>query len=235
MAKDHRFKRYRADLEHVDVRKVYPLNEAVSVVKKFKKAKFDQTINMAIHLGIDVKAAEQNIRGSVSLPHGVGKSKKVIAFCQADKVADAKAAGAVEAGAEELVKKIEEGWFDFEVAIASPDMMRVVSKLGKVLGPKGLMPSPKGGTVTPDVAKAVKEYAAGKVEFRNDAGGNIHVPIGKLSFTEQQLNDNARHMIDTISKMRPATAKGAFIKNVSIAGTMTPGVTVAFVNEAVSA
>jgi large subunit ribosomal protein L1 len=220
-------KRYKADAEKRDIAKAYPLNEAVAVLKQFKPAKFDMTVNMAIHLGVDVKQADQNLRGSVSLPHGVGKSKKVIAFCPVDKVAAAKEAGAIEAGGEELVKKIEEGWFDFEVAVASPDMMRVVSKLGKVLGPKGLMPSPKAGTVTPDVPTAVREYAAGKVEFRTDAGGNIHVPIGKFSFPAEKLQANAQHMIDHIVRLKPSAAKGQYVKRVSIAGAMTPGVTVA--------
>ena len=179
-----------------------------------------------MHLGIDAKQADQMIRGSLSLPHGIGKSKRVVAFCASDKVAEAKAAGAIEAGAEELVKKIEDGWMDFDVAVASPDMMRVVSKLGRTLGPKGLMPSPKSGTVTPNVAEAVKEYAAGKVEFRNDSGGNVHAAVGKYSFDAKQLEENAEAFIKHITKMKPSSAKGQYIKSISLSATMTPGVAV---------
>lgn len=199
---------------------------AIKTVKGFKKTKFDETVNVVVHLGIDPKQADQIIRGSVSLPHGIGRSARVICFCASDKVAIAKANGAIEAGAEELVAKIEGGWFDFDVAIASPDMMRVVSRLGKVLGPKGLMPSPKAGTVTPDIASAVKEYSAGKQEYRNDDGGNVHAVIGKLSFSEQALRENFEAFIATINKVRPASAKGTYIKKCVVAGCMSPGVQV---------
>ncbi len=199
---------------------------ACEAVKKFKAPKFDQTVNLVMNLGIDPKQADQAIRGSVSLPKGIGKTKRVVAFCREDAIGPAKANGAVEAGAEDLVAKIEAGWMDFDVAIASPDMMRVVSKLGKVLGPKGLMPSPKAGTVTPNVADAVKEYSAGKVEYRNDAGGNIHAVIGKMSFSPGDLAANLEHFVDHIEKARPNTAKGVFIKKVVISGTMTPSVEV---------
>lgn len=222
MAK-HIGKRYRADSEGLDPKKVYPLADAVAQLKKFKPAKFDQTITLCMHLGIDAKQADQALRGSVSLPHGIGKSKKVIALCKDDVVAAAKQAGAIEAGGEDLVKKIEDGWMDFDVAIASPDMMRVISKLGKVLGPKGLMPSPKNGTVTPDVVKAVTEFAAGKVEYRNDTSGNVHAVVGKLSFTPEKLVDNIQAFIDTIVRLKPAAAKGVYIKKISLAATMTPG------------
>lgn len=225
-------KRYRADAEGWDREGVYPLKDAVARIKQFKPAKFDQTINIVLHLGIDAKQADQAVRGSVSLPHGIGKSKRVIAFCREDLTAAAKEAGAVEAGGEDLVKKIEGGWTEFDVAIASPDMMRVVSRLGKTLGPKGLMPSPKAGTVTPQVAQAVKEYAAGKVEFRNDAGGNVHAVIGKLSFDAKKLEENAQAFIDTIVRMKPSAAKGVYVKKVAISGTMTPGVHVEFVQAA---
>jgi large subunit ribosomal protein L1 len=200
--------------------------QAVSMLKKYKAPKFDQTVEICVHLGIDPRQADQAIRGSVALPSGIGKTKRVIAFCPAEKIADAKGAGALEAGGEDLVQRIEKGWMDFDVAVATPDMMRVISKLGRVLGPKGLMPSPKAGTVTPDVAKAVKEYSAGKVEYRNDKGGNVHAPIGKMSFSEGDLLANLEHFIKTIEKLRPSSVKGAYIKKIAISGTMTPSVLV---------
>jgi large subunit ribosomal protein L1 len=220
-------KRYRADLEARGGEIAIPLADAVSRVKNFKQTKFDQSIELCAHLGIDPKQADQALRGSVSLPHGIGKSKRVIAFCQSDVIEAAKAAGAIEAGGEDLIKKIEEGWMDFDVAIASPDMMRLASKLGRQLGPRGLMPSPKNGTVTPDVAKAVREYAAGKVDFRNDDGGNVHVVIGKQSFTNEQLTENAQALIDLLVRIKPTSAKGTYVKKVTLSGTMTPGVQVA--------
>jgi large subunit ribosomal protein L1 len=219
-------KRYSADKKAQPGKEPVALGEAVSRIKSFKAAKFDQSVEICMHLGIDAKQADQMIRGSLSLPHGIGKSKRVIAFCTSDKVEEAKAAGAVEAGGEELVKKVEDGWLDFEVAVASPDMMRVVSKLGRALGPKGLMPSPKSGTVTPNVAQAVKEYAAGKVEFRNDSGGNVHAAVGKHSFGAKELEENAQAFIDHITKMKPSSTKGHYIKSISMSGTMTPGVAV---------
>lgn len=219
-------KRYTADKATIKSAAPVPLAEAITRIKSFKAGKFDQTVELCLHLGIDPKQADQMIRGSLSLPHGIGKSKRVIAFCPSDKVADAKAAGAVEAGGEELVKKIEEGWLDFDVVIASPDMMRIVSKLGKALGPKGLMPSPKNETVTPQVAKAVKDFAAGKVEFRNDAGGNVQAAIGKHSFENKMLEENAEAFIKQIHKMKPSSAKGNYVKSISMSATMTPGVPV---------
>ncbi|MBL9148781.1 MAG: 50S ribosomal protein L1 [Phycisphaerae bacterium] len=203
------------------------IENAVKAVKQFKKVKFDETINVVVNLGIDPKQADQIVRGSVSLPHGTGKSARVIAFCQSDKIAGAKAAGAIEAGGEDLVAKIEGGWMDFDVAVASPDMMRVVSKLGKVLGPKGLMPSPKAGTVTPNINEAVKEYSAGKQEYRNDDGGNVHAVIGKMSFAEKALAENLTAFLETINKVKPASSKGTYIKKCVIAGCMSPGVQVA--------
>ena len=220
-------KRYTSDAGKVDVKKTYTLDEAVGILKGFKAAKFDQTVDLCVWLGIDPKQADQLVRGSVSLPHGTGKTKRVIAFCAGDKVAAATAAGAIEAGGEELVKKIEGGWMDFDVAVATPDMMKIVSKLGKTLGPRGLMPSPKAGTVSADVAAAVKEYSAGKVNFKNDTGGNIHVPIGKLSFDAGKIRDNAQAMLDLIQRLKPSAAKGQFVKRVTLTGTMTPGVRVA--------
>ncbi len=219
-------KRYAADKKAHSVKEQVSLTEAVSRVKSFKAAKFDQSVEVCMHLGIDAKQADQMIRGSLSLPHGIGKSKRVIAFCPSDKVEEAKAAGATEAGGEELVKKVEGGWLDFDVAVASPDMMRIVSKLGRALGPKGLMPSPKSGTVTPNVAQAVKEYAAGKVEFRNDSGGNVHAAVGKHSFGAKELEENAEAFIKHITKMKPASTKGHYIKSISLSGTMTPGVSI---------
>ena len=219
-------KRMRACNEHVVKSPVAPA-DAIAALRKFKAPKFDQTVNVVFHLGIDPKAADQALRGSIALPHGIGKSARVIAFCGSDKVAGAKAAGAIEAGADDLVAKIEGGWMDFDVAVASPDMMRVVSKLGKVLGPKGLMPSPKAGTVTPNVNDAVKEYAAGKQEYRNDDGGNVHGVIGKLSFKDEQLVDNLNAFVQTILKAKPASAKGQYVKKCVVAGCMSPGVPVA--------
>jgi large subunit ribosomal protein L1 len=204
-----------------------PAPEAVKLLKSFKAPKFDQTVDVVVNLGIDPKQADQQLRGAISFPKGVGKTARVVCFCGTDKVAAAKAAGAIEAGADDLVEKITGGWMEFDVAVASPDMMRVVSKLGKVLGPKGLMPSPKAGTVTPDVVTAVKEYAAGKAEYRADAGGNIHCVIGKMSFDEHDLAANLQHFIHTIERIKPATAKGTYIKKCVISGTMTPGVPVA--------
>jgi len=191
--------------------------EAVAALRKFKTPKFDQTVNVVMHLGIDPKQADQIIRGSIGLPHGTGKTARVVCFCQSDKVPAAKAAGAVEAGSDDLVAKIESGWMDFDVAVASPDMMRVVSKLGKVLGPKGLMPSPKAGTVAPDVVGAVKEYANGKQEYRNDDGGNVHGVIGKLSFADAKLVEN----------LEAFSAKGTYVKKCVIAACMSPGVEIA--------
>jgi len=205
-----------------------PPQDAIKALKSFKAPKFDQTVEVCMWLGVDPRQADQKLRGSISFPHGVGKSARVIAFCPEDKVEDAKAAGAVEAGGEELVEKIKGGWMDFDVAVATPDMMRVVSQLGRMLGPKGLMPSPKAGTVTQDIATAVREYAAGKVEYNTkDDGGNVHCIIGKMSFPEQHLVDNFMHFYDTILKSRPSSVKGHYIKKVTVSGTMTPGVQVA--------
>jgi large subunit ribosomal protein L1 len=219
-------KRVRFNNDRV-VAQALPPGDAVKALRQYKAPKFDQTVNVVVHLGIDPKAADQALRGSIAFPKGVGKSARVVCFCPADKVAAAKAAGAVEAGADELVARIEGGWMDFDVAVASPDMMRVVSKLGKVLGPKGLMPSPKAGTVAPDVVNAVKEYAAGKTEYRNDDGGNVHCIIGKMSFKDEDLAENLNHFIQVITKAKPASAKGTYIRKCVIAASMSPGVQVA--------
>jgi len=227
MSRNKKGKRYTADAR-VANEDVLPLAQAVERLKGFRATKFDQTVELHMHLGIDPKQADEMLRGSISLPHGVGgEAKKVVAFCAPEKVEDCKAAGALEAGGEELVKKIADGWMDFDVAIAEPAMMRVVSKLGKVLGPKGLMPSPKAGTVDAKVADAVKAFAAGKVEYRNDDGGNIHAPVGKHSFSPDQLVENTQAMIDHINRSRPAATKGQYVKKIAITATMTPSVLVA--------
>ncbi len=203
------------------------IENAIKALKSFRGPKFDQAVEACVHLGIDPRQADQQLRGSISMPNGVGRTSRVICFCQEDKVADAKAAGAIEAGADDLVEKISGGWMDFDVAIASPDMMRSVSKLGRTLGPKGLMPSPKAGTVTPDVVTAVKEYSAGKLEYRNDEGGNIHCIVGKMSFSEEDLIQNLSFFIETIEKIKPPSSKGHYIKKFVVSGTMTPGIQIA--------
>lgn len=219
-----RSKRYRQDIKSVPEKPV-SVDQAVAVVKGFKAAKFDQTVELIVSLGIDAKQADQLVRGSISLPHGIGKTNRVIAFCPENLVEQAKAAGAIKAGEQELVAEIEKGGFtDFDVAIATPDMMRFVGRLGKVLGPKGLMPSPKAGTVTADVVSAVREYVAGKIEFRNDAGGNIHCAVGKQSFDAQKLVDNVNAMIAQLRRMKPVASKGTYLKKAIIKGTMTPAV-----------
>ncbi|MAI67911.1 MAG: 50S ribosomal protein L1 [Phycisphaerae bacterium] len=205
----------------------HSIEDAVKLLKTYPKRKFDQTIEVVMHLAIDPRQAEQQLRGSVSMPKGVGKSARVACFCASDKVEAAKAAGAVEAGSDDLVKKIEGGWLDFDVAVASPDMMRFVGQLGRQLGPKGLMPSPKAGTVTPDIETAVAEFAAGKVEYRNDDAGNIHCIVGKMSFSDEDLIENLNFFVNMITKARPAAVKGEFVKNCAICATMTPSVKIA--------
>jgi len=207
--------------------KPLPVSEAVAILKTFNTTKFDQTVVIAMHLGIDPKQADQLVRGSVVLPHGIGKSQRVVVIAKGDKIDEAKAAGADEAGGPELAEKIKGGWTEFDVCIATPDMMGVVGPLGKVLGPRGLMPSPRAGTVTPDVAKAVKEYKAGKVEFRTkDDGGNIHAVVGKLSFDAAQLTENIQAFIHFVVGLKPAAVRGQYIKNIVISAAMSPGVRV---------
>ncbi len=203
-----------------------PIVEAVKAVKSFKGPRFDQSIEVAVHLGIDPRQADQQLRGSITMPNGIGRTARVVCFCNPDLVKEASAAGAVEAGGEDLIEKIQGGWMEFDVAVAAPDMMRLVSKLGRTLGPKGLMPSPKAGTVTADVATAVKEFAAGKAEYRNDDGGNIHCIVGKMSFPDQDIVENFEHFMATIDRIRPAAAKGHYVKKCVISGPMTPGVQV---------
>ncbi|MEM7231824.1 MAG: 50S ribosomal protein L1 [Planctomycetota bacterium] len=222
-----RSKRYKSDLERRTTSEPVSIEEGVGILKAFQGAKFDETVDIAIRTGIDSRQANQAIRGSYSLPHGIGKSVRVIAFCEGDIAAAATEAGAIEAGGEELAKRIEGGWLDFDVAIAHPASMRYVGKLGRVLGPQGKMPAPKSGTVTPDVATAVKEFVAGKIEFRNDAYGIIHAPMGKKSFSKEQLSENIHAFIDHITAMKPVAAKGIFMKSVFIKSTMSPSVPLA--------
>ena len=218
-----RSRRYNGDVQKA-VTEPVSLSDAVKKVKSFGSTKFDQSVECVMHLGIDPKQADQMVRGSISLPHGIGKARKVIAFCEDSDADAAKAAGAIEAGCDELIKKVADGWMDFDVAIASPKVMGKAGKLGRVLGPQGKMPSPKNGTVTADVIQAVKDFAAGKVEFRNDAGGNIHAVVGKLSFDETKLEENVQAFIDHIKKANPSALKGVYIKKICISATMSPGV-----------
>ena len=218
-------KRYVESAKLVDRTNLYDVEEAVSIIKKTANAKFDETIEAHIKLGVDGRHADQQVRGAVVLPHGTGKKVRVLVFAKGDKVEEAQAAGADFVGGQELVPKIQnEGWLDFDVVVATPDMMGVVGRLGRVLGPKGLMPNPKAGTVTMDVTKAVNDIKAGKIEYRLDKTNIIHVPVGKASFTEEQLADNFQTLIDAIVKAKPAAAKGQYFRNVTITSTMGPGV-----------
>src|SRR6185369_12732211 len=220
-------KRYVKALEVVDTKKSYPLNNAVEVLQKFPKAKFNETVEVAFHLGVDPKQSDQMVRGTVPLPHGSGKTVRVLVFAKPGPAADAaRTAGAEFVGFDDMIKKANEGWTDFDVAIATPEAMVEVRKLGKVLGPRGLMPNPKTGTVTEDTAKAVKEVKAGRVEFKVDKAGNVHVPVGKISFTPEQITDNARAVISTVAKARPAGCKGVYIRSCTLSATMSPPVSV---------
>jgi large subunit ribosomal protein L1 len=216
----------KALTEKVPTDKSVPLDEAVTILKTFNTVKFDQSVEGAIRLGIDAKQAEQAVRGSIVLPHGLGRTLRVIVFAKGDKVDEAQQAGADEVGGPELAEKIKGGWTEFDVCIAAPDMMGIVGPLGKILGPRGLMPSPRAGTVTPDVARVVKEYKAGKVEFRNDSGGNVQAVVGKLSFDAPKLTDNIRAFINTVVGMKPAAVKGQYVKGIAICATMSPSVRV---------
>ena len=222
----NRSKRYKTLAEKVPTEPL-ELPRAVAILKEFGGTKFDQSVEIYLRLGIDSKQADQLVRGSIVLPHGIGKSQRVVVFAKGDAAAAAEEAGADHVGQEELAKKIQEGWTDFDVCIASPDMMGVVGPLGRVLGPRGLMPSPRAGTVTPDVANTVKEYKAGKVEFRNDNGGNVHAVVGRLSFDAAKLEENISAFIERITSMKPHAIKGTYIKGISIAATMSPGVQIA--------
>ena len=218
-------KKYTAAKGQVENRP-YDLKDALPLVQKIKFAKFDETVGLSIRLGVDPKHADQMVRGTVVLPHGLGKSKKVLAIASGEKQKEAQDAGADHVAGEDVVEKINGGWTDFEAVVATPDMMRAVGRLGKVLGPRGLMPNPKTGTVTPNVAQAVKEIKAGKVEFRVDKTGIVHAPLGKMSFPAQNLIDNAHALVDSVVKAKPSAAKGKYIKSVTLSSTMGPGIVI---------
>jgi large subunit ribosomal protein L1 len=218
-------KRYRAAAEAIDRTRAYALAEAVALLKSFPPTKFDQSVDLAINLGVDPKHADQMVRGTISLPHGIGKTTRVLVFAKGEKEKEAREAGADYVGADDLSKKIqEENWFEFDRVIATPDMMGVVGRLGKLLGPRGVMPNPKLGTVTMDVARAVREHKAGKLEYRVDKAGTIHLAIGKLSFDAPKLVDNIQALLDAIVRAKPATSKGTYLKKISLSTTMGPGI-----------
>ncbi|MCL2337296.1 MAG: 50S ribosomal protein L1 [Firmicutes bacterium] len=220
-------KKYQDAAKKIDRAKLYDFTEAMELIKELPSAKFDETVEAAIRLGVDPRHADQQVRGAMVLPHGTGKTRTVLVFAKGDKVKEAEEAGADFVGAEDMVEKIQkEGWLGFEVAIATPDMMGVVGKLGRVLGPRGLMPNPKTGTVTFDVARAVQEVKAGKIEYRVDKAGNIHCPIGKTSFDPQKLVDNLRALVAQLIRVKPSAAKGQYIKAVTVSSTMGPGIRV---------
>jgi large subunit ribosomal protein L1 len=217
-------KKYRAALERFDRQHLYSPSEAVALVKELAPAKFDETVELAVRLGVDPRKADQIVRGTLTLPAGTGRTARVVAFAQGDAAAEARAAGADDVGADDLVAKIEGGFLDFDVAIATPDMMGQVGKLGRVLGPRGLMPNPKTGTVTTDVGKAVADFKGGRVEYRTDKVGNVHVRVGKASFTNEQLLENVHAVIEELMRAKPAAAKGRYLRGVTLSSTMGPGV-----------
>jgi large subunit ribosomal protein L1 len=219
-------KRFRALREKVKVTNPVPLAEAIRLLKQFDTTKFNQTVEVSTHLGIDPRQSDQNVRGSVALPHGIGKSVRVAVFAQGENAEKAKAAGADIVGAADLADKIKGGFLEFDVALATPDMMGVVGPLGRVLGPRGLMPSPRSGTVTTDISSGVKEFKAGKIEFRNDKGGNVAAPVGKLSFSDEQLAENIVSFLNHLRLLKPAASKGTYIRTVTISATMSPGIPV---------
>jgi large subunit ribosomal protein L1 len=219
-------KKTKAAKEQLEPGKEYSLEEAVGLVKKLAHTKFDESVDLAFNLGVDPRKSDQMVRGTVVLPHGTGKSVRVLVFAKGEKEKEGRDAGADFAGAEDMVEKITKGWLDFDKVVATPDVMGIVGKLGKILGPRGLMPNPKLGTVTFDVAKAVKEIKAGKVEYKAEKAGVVHVPIGKVSFDEQKLLDNARAIIDSVNKAKPSTSKGKYLKKLSVSSTMGPGLRV---------
>ena len=217
-------KSYRAALAKLDRSQRYLLEDGLRLVKETARAKFDETVEMAVRLGVDPRQADQNVRGTVSLPHGMGKTVRVLAFAKGEKEKEAQEAGADFVGSEDLIKKISEGWFDFDKTVATPDMMAAVGRIGKVLGPRGLMPNPRTGTVTADIGKAVKEIKAGKLEFRVDKAGIVHVPVGKASFNQEKLIDNAKAVLTSILRAKPASAKGNYVRGVTVSTTMGPGI-----------
>ncbi len=219
-------KRYRALQEKIKTTGLVSLPEALRLLKTFNTTKFNQSVEVSTHLGIDPKQTDQNVRGSVALPHGIGKSVRVAVFAQGDNAEKARAAGADIVGADDLAQQIKAGTMDFDVALATPDMMGVVGPLGRVLGPRGLMPSPRSGTVTTDITAAVREFKAGKIEFRNDKGGNVSVSVGKLAFSEEQLAENVNAFLNYLRSLKPATAKGTYIRSVTVSATMSPGIRV---------
>lgn len=219
-----RGKKYQSALEKIDRHHLYEPEEALALVKENASANFDETVELSVRLGIDPRHADQQVRGAVVLPHGTGKSRTVLVFAKGDKAKEAADAGADYVGAEELAKKIQEGWLDFEVVVATPDMMSVVGRLGKILGPRGLMPNPKTGTVTFDIESAVKEIKAGKIEYRADKTGIVHAPIGKVSFPLENLKENYMTLMETLIKARPAAAKGQYIRSIVVSSSMSPGV-----------
>lgn len=219
-------KKYRAVAEKIDGKKRYALNEACTLVKETSRAKFDETVDVAVKLGVDPRHADQMIRGAVVLPAGTGKTQRVAVFCRGDKQQEARDAGADIVGAEDLVEQVQGGFLDFDVVVASPDMMALVGRLGRVLGPRGLMPNPKTGTVTPDVAKAVSDAKGGKIEYRTDKTGIIHAPIGKASFSAEDLEKNLATVLEALNRAKPATAKGVYMQSVTLSTTMGPGVRV---------
>ncbi len=217
-------KRYKAALSQIDRRAQYSIEDAITLLKDMPAPKFDQTVEMSVRLGVDPRQADQQIRGTVMLPHGLGKTIHVVVFAKGEQAAAAESAGADLVGADDLAERINGGWTDFDVAIAAPDMMRVVGRLGRILGPRGLMPNPKSGTVTPNVARAVAEAKAGRVEYRVDRNGNVNAPVGRISFDEDRLVENARTLFDTILRARPSSAKGQYVRSVTLATTIGPGV-----------
>lgn len=219
-------KKYEEAAKLIDSKKLYETVEAIELLKKTASAKFDETIEVAIKLGVDPKHADQQVRGAIVLPHGTGKSQTVLVFAKGEKAKEAEAAGADFVGADELVAKIQGGWTEFDVAVATPDMMGTVGRLGKVLGPKGLMPNPKVGTVTLDVTRAINEIKAGKIEYRTDKAGNIHAPIGKASFDDNKIVENFQTLVDTLIKVKPAASKGQYMRSITVSTTMGPGVKV---------